>query len=230
MLMTIETTIKVKHLNCEFTELSQEINTTQFFTYCNGFFSMILTDGEITNEDLRVIEKKLKVPGKVKLVRDDESRLNYIIIQCKTNTCNSGVMRIIQKNFGITINPVKYYDGFEIHKFICINKTALSEILNEISNNYDLKLISTNEKIKNGPFSTYGISISQYLENLTDEQLSTILLAFKNGYYQIPRNTRLIDIAKEFGITRQAVEKRIRRAENSIMELVLPMIDFEQVM
>ena len=115
MLMTIETTIKVKHLNCEFTELSQEINTTQFFTYCNGFFSMILTDGEITNEDLRVIEKKLKVPGKVKLVRDAESRLNYIIIQCKTNTCNSGVMRIIQKNFGITINPVKYHDGFEIN-------------------------------------------------------------------------------------------------------------------
>ena len=135
--MTIETSIKVKHLNCEFTELSQEISTSQFFTYCNGFFSMILTDGEITNEDLKVIEKKLKVSGKIKLMRDPDSQLNYIIINCRTQACDSGVMRIIQKNFGILINPVKYEDGFEIHKFTCIDKTALSDILKEISNNFD---------------------------------------------------------------------------------------------
>ena len=46
---------------------------------------------------------------------------------------------------------------------------------------------------------------------LTPEQRETLVLAVENGYFSVPRETKLDQLAEKLNITRQATSQRIRR-------------------
>ena len=50
---------------------------------------------------------------------------------------------------------------------------------------------------------------------------------YNEGYYKIPRNVKINDNAENLGLSRYAVESRLRRGENTIMNMVLPLLVFE---
>lgn len=52
---------------------------------------------------------------------------------------------------------------------------------------------------------------TEYGFGLTPEQRETLILAVGNGYFAVPRETKLDEIAEEVGITRQAASERVRR-------------------
>lgn len=56
---------------------------------------------------------------------------------------------------------------------------------------------------------------------LTPEQREAIVLAVKNGYFRVPRETDLSAIADELGISQQAASKRVRRAADSVLRNAL---------
>lgn len=49
------------------------------------------------------------------------------------------------------------------------------------------------------------------VSDLTPAQRETLLMALERGYFTIPRETNLIEIAEELGISDQAVNERMRR-------------------
>jgi predicted DNA binding protein len=53
---------------------------------------------------------------------------------------------------------------------------------------------------------------------LTDEQREALLMAFKRGYHEIPRDTTISDLADELGISHQAFSERFRRAYRHLVE------------
>jgi predicted DNA binding protein len=53
---------------------------------------------------------------------------------------------------------------------------------------------------------------------LTPEQREALLLAAEGGYFSVPRDTNLEEIAEELGITRQAASERVRRAAESVLQ------------
>lgn len=53
---------------------------------------------------------------------------------------------------------------------------------------------------------------------LTDEQQDVVEIAFKNGYFDVPRGITLTDLADVVGISHQALSERLRRGEKSILE------------
>lgn len=53
---------------------------------------------------------------------------------------------------------------------------------------------------------------------LTDDQQNTLELAFEHGYYEIPRDALMDDLADEFGISHQALSERLRRAHGTLVE------------
>jgi predicted DNA binding protein len=74
---------------------------------------------------------------------------------------------------------------------------------------------------------TQGIPVSEFLNNITEHQLKILTLAHATGYYKIPRNVKLADIANEFGVARHSIEKTLRRAENKIMNILAPILNYE---
>lgn len=63
---------------------------------------------------------------------------------------------------------------------------------------------------------------------LTPTQREAVLLALENGYYAVPRETKLENIADELEITRQAASELVRRGHKSLIEGVLGISKSEQ--
>lgn len=57
--------------------------------------------------------------------------------------------------------------------------------------------------------------------DLTAAQREALILALREGYFQSPREGNLDDIAEELGITPQALSKRIRRGNETVLRKVL---------
>jgi len=53
--------------------------------------------------------------------------------------------------------------------------------------------------------------------DLTPEQREAIVLAVQYGYFQVPRETDLSEIADELGISQQAASKRVRRGADKVL-------------
>ncbi len=53
---------------------------------------------------------------------------------------------------------------------------------------------------------------------ISDEQRDALLTAFESGYWKIPRETHLEDMADRIGISDQAVSERLRRGCASLVE------------
>lgn len=56
---------------------------------------------------------------------------------------------------------------------------------------------------------------------LTSTQCESLRLAAERGYYNIPRSSKLDDLAAEAGVSHQAYSERLRRATGSLVEQTL---------
>jgi predicted DNA binding protein len=61
------------------------------------------------------------------------------------------------------------------------------------------------------------------LGSLSDQQYETLCAAFEAGYFSIPRETTLQELADQFGISDTATSQRIRRGLQQILETELAM-------
>ncbi|MDL5363569.1 helix-turn-helix domain-containing protein [Halalkalicoccus sp. NIPERK01] len=53
---------------------------------------------------------------------------------------------------------------------------------------------------------------------LTDQQYETLVTAFEHGYYDVPREKSLSQIAEELDVSHQALSERLRRAHRAVIE------------
>lgn len=60
-------------------------------------------------------------------------------------------------------------------------------------------------------------SRTEYGFGLTPEQRETLTVAVENGYFSVPRETKLEEIAEEANITKQAASERVRRGTETIL-------------
>lgn len=61
----------------------------------------------------------------------------------------------------------------------------------------------------------------KYSFGLTEQQRTTVLLAYNAGYYEIPRAASQDELAGELGISKSAVSQRLRRAITVLIENTL---------
>jgi len=57
--------------------------------------------------------------------------------------------------------------------------------------------------------------------HLTDEQFTTVRNALDSGYYAVPRETTLEELATELGVSHQALSERLRRGHRTLIETVI---------
>ena len=62
-----------------------------------------------------------------------------------------------------------------------------------------------------------GESRTEYGFGLTPEQRETLIAAVEKGYFSVPRETKLEEIAEVVGITQQAASERVRRGAETVL-------------
>ncbi|MFD1515501.1 helix-turn-helix domain-containing protein [Halomarina rubra] len=63
----------------------------------------------------------------------------------------------------------------------------------------------------------YNPHVPALKDRLTTKQWETVSVAYRKGYFEVPRRATLSDLADHFGVTEQAVSQRLRRALNTLL-------------
>lgn len=103
--------------------------------------------------------------------------------------------------------PIVIEGGIQYHSILSPSRETLSELVHNLKARFDHVKFKRMKVIPTSPFQSL----------LTKKQDQAFRLAFETGYYEMPRKSNLVDLSKELGIKRVAMQERMRRAELRIM-------------
>ena len=103
--------------------------------------------------------------------------------------------------------PVIIQRGVQEHTILAPSKGAFRNLLNS------LKARFSQVRLKHVRSFASGLP----KHNLTVKQMEATSMAFRSGYYDIPRKTTVTEMSERLGIRRVAMQERLRRAERTIM-------------
>ncbi len=113
----------------------------------------------------------------------------------------------ILESGSMTILPIIIENGIQYHNILSPSADSFRKLLGYLQERFtDVNIRALSSK----PTETLQ-------DFLTDKQYETIMLAHRNGYYEIPRRITLEEVGEELGIKRVACQERIRRAEQKII-------------
>lgn len=72
---------------------------------------------------------------------------------------------------------------------------------------------------------TNEIPLTESAYSLTNDQYETVRRAYLDGYFDVPKETTLADIADTFDVTHQAVSERLRRGMAAVLATEFPVED-----
>jgi predicted DNA binding protein len=120
---------------------------------------------------------------------------------------SDSIYETILKNECMTRLPVTIQGGIQYHVVLAPSNQLLKKLLGNLKSKFtSAKLV----QIRSNPSSPFE-SI------LTAKQKAAFLLAFREGYYEMPRRIYITELAERLGIRRVAMQERLRRAEFRIM-------------
>ena len=218
--------LKVNHKS-PYTDLSNLLEEEHLIFYCNDYFDLIVIDGKITEDHITKIRETLNVENPPIYNASEVGNVNYIIIECKCVSSSQVSIDIILKNLGIQISPVMYSEGWEIHHFICLDRSNVSTIIGELREHFEVEILSLLEHEYFNPLAFFGLSADRLYSMLTQNQMELLIKAHGDGYYNIPREIKLYEIAESLNRSRYSVERAIRKAEMKIMGQVIPLVDLK---
>lgn len=210
-----------------YSQLKQVLTKQHIVVYCNDFYDMIVLEDKITPDLVDQIQGILQPDQPIAYDLNEVDPLKYIIVNSRWKTTKKQSLHNILSNQGIQLSPPLYIDEWEYHKFLCIKKSNISKILEDMRQHFEIEILSIEENTSYNPLDFIGLTPTTIHQNLSDAQVTLLVEAFKEGYYQIPRNTKLAEIAKSKNKSRYSVERAIRNAEKKVMEMVVPLIDLE---
>lgn len=125
-------------------------------------------------------------------------------------------IRIFYSPQYVRIKPVRISnDGWEYWEVACVNRDELTKLIRTAKKHYHAKLFSLKrEKIKT-------IANLEFAPELTEKQLETLVLAFKEGYYEYPRKFTLPQLAYNTKKSYSTIQEHVSKAENKIIEFFL---------
>lgn len=124
----------------------------------------------------------------------------------------------------LPLGPTTLENGRECFDLLLHDRSELAEavsLLDEFGQT-SVERVSTDFRREIVP------SVAQWQELLSaipPRQRELLTVALEQGYFDIPRETTLAEIAAEMDITKSTASNHLRRAERQLMEFLVPYID-----
>lgn len=67
----------------------------------------------------------------------------------------------------------------------------------------------------------FNPALPEQTGGLSEQQYEALVTAYRAGYFEVPRGTKMGDIASEFGVSDSALSQRIRRGISALVETTL---------
>lgn len=225
--MVYEVRCRLKH-GCSDTAFSEIFGKKVMYAYCSQKYDYKLIPANPTDEVLAEAEKLYPNFDTWEITNYNQKNGNCMVkMKCTCYLDDTSFMKQLHNAGGLPVYPIRYEQGWEYHKIICFNEYDLKTVMQFLNSLPVFELISVSDK-GDDALLNQSLFTSEIFRDLTANQKNILTKAFEMGYYNIPRELKLSELANEIGISRYAVEKSLRLAENKIMKMVMPFMYLEE--
>lgn len=138
------------------------------------------------------------------------------------DTCDrwNSVWNIIEPNAGLIAPPAVFMDGWCYMRVLSFEESSTRAIFKSLQDQGRAEVVSKREL----PLSVLPTNVWVYslFADLTGKQKDAVLKAHQQGYYVSPRKVGTEDVARTSGVSRSTYEEHLRKAENRIMDALVP--------
>jgi len=152
------------------------------------------------------------------------------VARIKTTIEQTDAMATIRRNDGYITGPFYIEDGSEIWHvgFDGDDKAdaALSEL--EYDNEFTVEDRRRTELSEMGELignAGAAMALIEGCRDLSDVERETLEVAASKGYFETPRETTLGSLADEFGVSKPAVSKNLRRGQSKMVQRVVDALE-----
>ena len=164
-------------------------------------------------------EKEVAKTGHVIERWADAEEARVYLLKCTCGKLDSH-WNIIEGLECLEVPPVIYQDGWAHLRVISFDESKTREMFREFNSRGQIELIKKREL----PLTVLPTSVwvNSLFSEMTGKQMDALLKAHRYGYYASPRDITTENIAKSLGISRSTYEEHLRKAENRIMNALVP--------
>lgn len=138
------------------------------------------------------------------------------------DTCDrwNSIWNIVEPHECLLAPPAVFADGWCYTRVLSFEEKMTRAMFKALQSNGRTELISKREL----PLTVLpsNVWVHSLFADLTGKQQDALLKAHRHGYYASPRKVGTEDVARSLGISRSTYEEHLRKAENRVMDALIP--------
>jgi hypothetical protein len=168
---------------------------------------------------LEGIERDVRKAGRIVEKWEDAEDSRVFMLRCTCGNLDSH-WNVVDGLECIEVPPAIYRDGWGYLRVLSFDESQTRDMFREFSKRGAAELIKKREL----PLTVLPTSIwvNSLFGELTGKQMDALLKAHRYGYYSSPREITTENVSKSLGISRSTYEEHLRKAENRIMNALVP--------
>jgi len=116
--------------------------------------------------------------------------------------------------------PAIYKDGWGYFRLLTFDETSTRGLFRDFSKRGPAELLGKRElSLQVLPTSIW---VNSLFAEMTSKQMDALLKAHRYGYYRSPRTVTTESVANALGVSRSTYEEHLRKAENRIVDALIP--------
>ncbi len=213
---------EVRH-DCVVGSESERLPDTRILHWCLGSRDIFQISGpedqigsfERFVDDLYGIKHRSTFSGSTFLVTRDCSCIRPKI---------AGILSLVGELGAWDIPPIVYRDGWESWRVIAWDEATVKKLFRELRSLGELRLTSLHP-IENPRMERLMLMpASDIFADVTDRQLTALILGLESGYYSVPSETSVDRLAHAAGVATSTISEHLRKAETRILRNLLPYV------
>lgn len=212
-----EIAFRIKH-DYPLIRMSQNHPGTKITMWCVWNQEMVHTPGD-TEDVIREVDDYMKSIGR-SIESYKPAKDGFLLtLNCSCDV-NPNSWDITSRNNCVDIHPAVFLDGWGYYRVISFDEGNTKNMFRDLSALGTVELLSKKKLHTDALPST--VWTESFFSGMTEKQIESLVKAYDYGYYSSPREVTTSSIASSIGISRSTYEEHLRKAENRVMEAIIP--------
>jgi len=169
---------------------------------------------------LKELEREVRKAGRTvdQWVEAGETRI-FMLQKCTCGNLDSP-WNVWEKHDFMDAPPAVYKDGWGYFRLVTFADGGTQGLFRDFAKRGPTELIRKRElSLQVLPTSIW---VNSLFGEMTQKQIDALLKAHRYGYYTSPRKITTENVASSLGVSRSTYEEHLRKAENRVMEALVP--------
>lgn len=224
----LQATLTVQH-GCDLCDLTEACPEARVALWCNYHHDAV----EITIEDSgsKCLDAVWKMAPGASIRQDPaDPRRYHALFPCIHERAAGGVQALAEQYHCIALSPIIYQNGWETHRLVAWDDAAFKGLYDQLAARFPVK-VDSKRRLQGSLFEhSMILSANDILGDLTDRQLAAVEAAVLGGYYDVPRRTRIQDLADQADAPRTTFQEHLQKGEAKVVKSITPLLGLRRAM